>query len=129
MKKLILLTLLLLLPNIAKADYISAVKSYRDNNYAKAYEEFFIMARLGEKRSQFNLGLMYYQGQFVPKDIYQSYAWLKLATDNRLTNHSELKVFYRVKSEVKNAALAEKTYQATKRRYSRQSNIEKILNY
>jgi TPR repeat protein len=66
MKK--LLTLLCLVTSLQlQADFRSAMEQYKAENYTKAYNEFMSMAIIGEKRSQFNLGVMYYYGQHVEK--------------------------------------------------------------
>lgn len=75
------------------ADFHSALSFYEKGDYESAYNEFYDMASMGEQRSQFNLGVMYYQGQYVSKDINKAYAWMKLATDSITAKEHEKKMF------------------------------------
>lgn len=84
-----LLFILLLLCSSLSADYNSALKAYEENDFEAAYHEFYSMARMGEKRSQFNLGVMFYQGQYVEQNINKAYAWIKLATQGATASEQE----------------------------------------
>ncbi len=64
------------------ADFNSALESYQSKKYEAAYSEFYNLATIGEKRSQFNLGVMYFQGQYVEKDLVKAYGWMKLSLEN-----------------------------------------------
>jgi len=101
-----------------KADFNSALNAYAAGNYESAHDQFLSMASVGEKRSQFNLGVMYYQGQHVPQDISKAYAWLKLATEGEITIESEKQTFEIVKAGIKNLEPAEKEYQILAEHYS-----------
>lgn len=48
--------------------YNEAMRSYRAGHYPSAKSRFKVAARWGDKLSQFNLGVMNYQGQGVPAD-------------------------------------------------------------
>lgn len=68
--------------NSAYADFAEAMTNYSDKNYGEAMTEFKRSAVLGHKQSQFNIGVMYYRGEGVDKDLIEAYAWLALsATD------------------------------------------------
>jgi len=84
-----LLFILALFCTSLSADFNSALKAYEENDFEAAYHEFYSMARMGEKRSQFNLGVMFYQGQYVEQDINKAYAWVKLATQGATASEQE----------------------------------------
>ena len=71
-----------LLVNIARADFELGLKYYEQANYEKAYQEFTQAAKYGDFSAQFNLGVMYYKGQFVKQDVLTGYAWLSLAAQD-----------------------------------------------
>ncbi|HVY24864.1 MAG TPA: energy transducer TonB [Steroidobacteraceae bacterium] len=59
------------------------MKYYKDHDYTNAINEFKRSAVLGHKLSQFDVGVMYLQGQGVKKDLIEAYAWLAIsAMDN-----------------------------------------------
>jgi TonB family protein len=66
----------------AKADFELGLKYYEQANYEKAYQEFTQAAKYGDFSAQFNLGVMYYKGQFVKQDVVTGYAWLSLAAQD-----------------------------------------------
>ena len=66
----------------AKADFELGLKYYEQANYEKAYQEFTQAAKYGDFSAQFNLGVMYYKGQFVKQDVMTGYAWLSLAAQD-----------------------------------------------
>lgn len=115
-----------LFSSFATADFNTALDAYESGQYTAAYNEFLTMAQSGEKRSQFNLGIMYYQGQHVNKDINKAYAWLKLATEGATTGGSEQSIFLKVASEVNNMSLAEQEYQNLSANYSTQVLIKRL---
>lgn len=67
---------------VAQADFELGMKYYEQANFEKAFREFDQAAKLGELSAQFNLGVMYYRGEFVAKDAVRAYAWLALAAQN-----------------------------------------------
>jgi len=115
-----------LFSSIVQADFNSAIQNYQDGKFKAAFDEFLTMAETGEKQSQFNLGVMYFQGQHVEKDINQAYAWLKLATESETSKQSEKNAFERVKSKIENLQQAEKAYLALATQFSTQVLIERL---
>jgi TonB family protein len=99
MKKTLLL-IIAILPFYAVADFFTAINDYENKKYEPAYSRFLQMAKMGETRSQFNLGVMYYNGEFVEKDINKAYAWLKLATNNDTATDQEKQVFQQIEDKV-----------------------------
>jgi len=77
----ILLFLCFLAAKPAKADLLSATLLYNQQEYKKAYEEFYRLAQLGNKDAIFNLGVMALHGQGMNKDLELAYAWFKVAGD------------------------------------------------
>lgn len=63
----------------AHADFLDAAEAYENKDYEAAFKEFSELARLGNKRAQFNLGVMYLNGEGVEKNISLAYAWGKLS--------------------------------------------------
>lgn len=102
---------------VVKADFNTALDAYEQENYQAAYEEFYELATLGEKRSQFNLGVMYYQGQFVERDLNKAYAWIKLSLDGELANEQQQRI-YNIVSEKADLSQAESEYEKLAQQYS-----------
>lgn len=66
-------------PSCAGVDESAAAKSRGD--YATALAEFKAAADQGDAVAQYNLGLMYYNGQGVPRDDQLAAAWFRKAAD------------------------------------------------
>ncbi|MDP3785827.1 MAG: TonB family protein, partial [Undibacterium sp.] len=67
------------LTSVAHADFELGLKYYGLSNFEKAFREFNQAAKFGDASAQFNLGVMYFRGEFVAKDAILAYAWLTLA--------------------------------------------------
>jgi len=52
----------------AWANVKTGVAAYKSGNYARAYNEFAPLANQGNKRAQYNLGILFLTGRGVPKD-------------------------------------------------------------
>lgn len=65
-----------------RADLHSATVAYRNGEHAKAFEEFRALAELGHPTAQFNLAVMYANGEGVRKSMTFGYAWAAIAADN-----------------------------------------------
>lgn len=65
----------------AGADFNQAMKYYGEEKYPEAREIFERLAQLGQHDSQFNLGVMYYHGQGLEKNLVEAYAWFCLAAE------------------------------------------------
>lgn len=63
----------------AYADFELGMKYYGQANFEKAFREFDQAAKFGDASAQFNLGVMYFRGEFVAQDAVRAYAWLALA--------------------------------------------------
>ncbi len=53
--------------------------AYHRGDYATALREWRPLAEQGDASAQFNLGVMYENGQGVPQDYVQAHMWLNLA--------------------------------------------------
>jgi len=109
-----------------QADFNSTMKLYSTGEYSQAFKEFFEMAKVGEKRSQFNLGIMFYNGQSVAKDINQAYAWIKLSVESDITNSKERNIFNQIASQIADKTQAEIEYQKLKILYSSEVLLERL---
>ena len=65
----IVFTLILLVwPALVQADFQAGKDAYDQGNYATALKEMRPLAEQGHADAQFNLGVMYSNGQGVPQD-------------------------------------------------------------
>ncbi|HEY6514610.1 MAG TPA: energy transducer TonB [Steroidobacteraceae bacterium] len=67
---------------VARADLYSASREYDEKDYPHALADFLALAELGQPQAQFNVAVMYRDGQGLqPSDIH-AYAWATLAAAN-----------------------------------------------
>ena len=64
-----------------EADRNDGVGAYYEEDYARAFKEFWALAEQGDAGGQFGLGVLYGNGKGVPLDYVQAYMWLNLAAD------------------------------------------------
>lgn len=76
-----LITILLLASLDLRADFAAAVAAYERGDYTGALREWKPLAEGGEAASQFNLGLLYYEGQGVPQDYEEAFRWFRRAAN------------------------------------------------
>jgi uncharacterized protein len=74
--------LALLACGAVRADFNTALADYKSGRFASARTQFAAMAELGDCSSQFNLGMMAWQGQGGPKDAGTAVGWLRAAAGN-----------------------------------------------
>jgi TPR repeat protein len=72
-----------MLMSVAAADWDSANAAYKRGDYKTAFVEFKALADQGYAGAQYNLGIMYANGDGVTKDSVQAYAWINLAAAQR----------------------------------------------
>lgn len=65
----------------ASAGVEKVVELYNNKEYAEAFAYFHDLAEVGNGKAQFNIGVMYYHGEGVPRDDAQAYAWIRTAAD------------------------------------------------
>ena len=64
----------------AWADFDAGMSAYRVKDYERALAEFQASAIEGHETAQFNLGVLYYRGEGVEKDLVKAFGWIELAT-------------------------------------------------
>ena len=64
-------------------DFEHATDAYERKDYKTAYKLFLTLAEQGDEYAQYNLGLMYYEGQGVPQDKKEAVKWWRLAAGQR----------------------------------------------
>jgi hypothetical protein len=88
----LVLLLLGLTANSARADFYAAQVAYKKGDFAVAFNQFKEMAELGQPEAQYDLAAMYARGEGVNQNNVYAHAWASLAAQN---------------GEVKGRALAE----------------------
>jgi uncharacterized protein len=69
----------LLLASFSFAEFDLGVSYYQAGDFKNAHKEFLEAAERGDYDAQQNLGVMYYKGESVEKDVITGYAWMALA--------------------------------------------------
>jgi TonB family protein len=124
--KALLVSFLALQSFAARADFSSALDAYGNKDFKVAFEKFTALAEIGEKRAQFNLGIMYFQGQSVNKDINKAFAWTKLATENESSTEQERNIHQVIAKKVENMTLAEAEYESLATNYADDVLLERL---
>jgi TPR repeat protein len=65
----------------ALADLAAGERALKNANYSTALKEFMPLAKQGNARAQFNLGVMFDHGQGVPQDDKEAARWFRLAAE------------------------------------------------
>ena len=63
------------------SDFEAAIEAYATGRFDDAAQGFGEFAARGDHRSQYWLGMMYYEGKGVPRDHLRAYMWLSLAAE------------------------------------------------
>ncbi len=66
-----------------KNDFQNAADAYNRQDYETAYKLYLPLAEQGYADAQFNLGLMYEDGEGVSKDYKEAVNWFRLAAEQR----------------------------------------------
>lgn len=77
----------------AWADFKAGEKAYQRNDYGAALHEWQPLAKQGQAAAQYQLGLLYANGQGVPKDDAQARKWYEKAANQ---GHGSPKSTWRV---------------------------------
>ena len=64
-----------------KDAFIDAVEALEREDYETAYKLFLPLAEQGDADAQFNLGVMYDEGDGVPQDYKEAFKWYRLAAE------------------------------------------------
>jgi hypothetical protein len=69
-----------------------AEQFYNEGYYRKAFNLHLAIAKRGDDRSQYNVGVSYYEGidNFIPQDLIEAYAWMNTSERIR-SQHSRRK--------------------------------------
>ena len=97
MKKLTIALLLFTLSALTSwaGDFQKGVSAYKSGDYTTAFKEFAALAEQGDADAQFNLALMYKDGQEVPQDYKQAVRWYtKAAEQGAVRAQSNLGTMY-----------------------------------
>jgi TPR repeat protein len=79
----------------AQADFNAGVAAYEKGDFKTAFAEFLKLAKAGDKLAQYNLGLMYANGQGVARSGKAAFDWTeKSAKQNHAPAQHNLGVFY-----------------------------------
>ncbi len=62
-----------------EADFNAGVAAYKKGDYATALREWRPLAKQGDAKAQYNLGLMYGNGEGVPQDYARAVKWYRMA--------------------------------------------------
>jgi len=73
-------------PISAHADFQAGMDAYDQGDYATALKEMRPLAEQGHADAQFNLGVMYSNGQGVPQDNAQARDWLQKAAEQGMAD-------------------------------------------
>src|SRR5690242_13009427 len=63
------------------ADFAAGLSAYQKGDYTTAAKEWRPLAEEGSAEAQFNLGLLYADGQGVPQDYMEAVNWFKRSAD------------------------------------------------
>lgn len=69
-------------PAAVLADVHNGLDHYDAGRFEEAYRAFRDAAERGDHQSQMNLGVMYLRGEYVERDLIESYAWFALSAQN-----------------------------------------------
>ena len=82
MRRLLALLLLLLPLPAAADDFSDAVAAYADADYEKAYQLWRPLAESGDAGAMFDLGVLYWEGQGIPRNRPLAIVWWQRAAKN-----------------------------------------------
>jgi len=71
---------------VAAQDYQKGLATYYAGDYATALQEWTPLAEAGDASAQYNLGLMYDNGQGVPEDYAEAVRWYRLAVEQSVAD-------------------------------------------
>ena len=81
MRRIVSAILLLAASSSVAADFAAGWEAYIRGDYATALREFRPLAEQGDAEAQFNLGVMYADGEGVPEDDVQAAFWFRKAAE------------------------------------------------
>ena len=67
------------------SNYVLGVEAFQEGDYRRAFDAWSLGAYEGDAEAQYNLGVLYLEGQGIKADIEQAHAWfMKAANQNHL---------------------------------------------
>ena len=63
-------------------NFENGFEAYERGDFSNAMRMFRLVAEQGDSAAQYNLGVMYHNGQGVPQDNICSHAWFNIAASN-----------------------------------------------
>ena len=66
-------------------DFQDGLDAANRGDFKKAYSLWLPLAKQGNAKAQFHLGLMYYKGQGVPQDYKEAVKWYRLSAEQGLS--------------------------------------------
>jgi hypothetical protein len=82
----VLILLFLSVSSCAHTGFDDGSSDFTKGDYSKAYKEYKVLADQDDANAQFNLGLMYLNGQKVPQDYAEAEKWFRKAADQGHSN-------------------------------------------
>jgi len=70
---------LMLLGNVAQADFVKGLNAYENKDYSTALAEWMPLADAGDSQAQYNLGWMFKRGRGVPRSDETAIMWFELS--------------------------------------------------
>lgn len=80
--KRLLVGVLFVLTILKAGTFDDALDAYNKQNYIEALNLFYVVAQEGDAKAQYNVALMYENGQGVTKDLRQAKKWYEKAAKN-----------------------------------------------
>lgn len=95
----------------------AGMRHYAHGDYAGAMKYFKIGAYYSDKLSQLSIGLMYMNGEGVPKDLPSAYAWLAVAAERKYPEFEATRDSVKAQLSPEQLQQAEKIYAAVDAEY------------
>ncbi|WP_341937180.1 energy transducer TonB [Marinimicrobium sp. C2-29] len=110
----------------ALASLQNGLTHYDAGRFEAAYGAFRDAAERGDHLAQMNLGVMYLRGEFVERDLIESYAWLALsAQDPELDEQGTQKLVFKHLDDAQREQ-AKARHDALRQRYGNEALIERM---
>ena len=95
----------------------AGMRHYAHGDYAGAMKYFKVGAYYSDKLSQLSIGLMYMNGEGVPKDLPTAYAWLAVAAERKYPEFEATRDSVKAQLSPEQLQQAEKIYAAVDAEY------------
>ncbi len=75
---------LLALSLLGAGEFDNAMEAYKKGSYIEALNGFYILAKNGDAKAQFNVGLMYAKGEGAQQDLTKAMSWYEKAAEQNV---------------------------------------------